>query len=332
MKIAQWAAALAMACGLSIGTAHAQAKIEIIMTNEVASTHWKTSEMQQYADLLAKNSGGRITAKVFAASQLYNDRDAVAALGTGAVHITWPASVNLEAIDQRVGMLILPFVMSDEQMMKPAFAKDITKLVSSFTEPKNIEVLALLRTSDLFFLFKDRPIRKVADLKGQKVRVTGGRIQSDIIRAYGGSPISIAASEMSMALATGAIDGIVTSGSAWARIVGNTAKQGSLIPGLGLLTYAVAVDKKWLDGLAAEDQKIIRDTMAEFAATQWAQAIKKDHEEIDVMVKQGGTFWAANAEEAAPFRKAVESVAKGFESRYPDAMKAHSEIVKRHGG
>lgn len=50
------------------------------------------------------------------------------------------------------------------------------------------------------------------------------------------------------------------------------------------------------------------------------------------MVKQGGTFWAANAEEAAPFRKAVESVAKGFESRYPDAMKAHSEIVKRHGG
>src|SRR5690606_417628 len=231
------------------------------MTNEVAATHWKTSEMKQYADMLAKNSGGRITAKVFSASQLYNDRDAVAALGTGAVHITWPASVNLEAIDQRVGMLILPFVMSDEQMMQPGFAKDLTKLVSSFTEPKNIEVLALLRTTDLFFLFKDRPIRKIADLKGQKVRVTGGRIQSDIIRAYGGSPISIAASEMSMALATGAIDGIVTSGSAWARIVGITAKQASLVPGMGLLTYAVAVDKKWLDGLAAEDQKIIRDTM-----------------------------------------------------------------------
>jgi C4-dicarboxylate-binding protein DctP len=332
MKVAQWTAALAMACGLSIGTAHAQAKIEIIMTNEVAATHWKTSEMKQYADMLAKNSGGRITAKVFPSSQLYNDRDAVGALGTGAVHIVWPASVNLEAIDQRVGMLILPFVMSDEQMMKPGFAKDLTKLVSSFTEPKNIEVLALLRTTDLFFLFKDRPIRKIADLKGQKVRVTGGRIQSDIIRAFGGSPISIAASEMSMALATGAIDGIVTSGSAWARIVGITAKQGSLVPGLGLLTYAVAVDKKWLDGLAPEDQKIIRDTMSEFAATQWAQAVKKDHEEIEVMVKKGGTFWAANAEEAAPFRKAVEGVVKGFESRYPDAMKAYAEIVKRHGG
>ncbi len=331
-RIALSAAALAVACGLAAGQAHAQDKLEIIMTNEVAATHWKTTEMNQYAEILAKKSNGRITAKVFPASQLYNDRDAVAALGTGAVHITWPASVNLEAIDQRVGLLILPFVLSDELMMKPAFAKDVTKLVSSFTEPKNIEVLALLRTTDLFFLFKDRPIRKLADLKGQKVRVTGGRIQSDIIRAYGGSPTSIAASEMSMALATGAIDGIVTSGSAWARIVGITAKQASLVPGLGLLTYAVAVDKKWLAGLSAEDQTIIRDSMAEFAATQWAQAIRKDREEIDLMVKQGGTYWAANAEEAAPFRKAVESVVQGFEGRFPDAMKAYNEIVKRHGG
>jgi C4-dicarboxylate-binding protein DctP len=325
-------AALAVAGALMAGPAWGQAKIEIIMTNEVAATHWKTSEMNQFAEMLAKKSNGRITAKVFASSQLYNDRDAVAALGTGAVHMTWPASVNLESIDQRVGLLILPFLLSDEQMLKPAFAKDITKLVSSFTEPKSIEVLALLRTTDLFFLFKDRPIRKLADLKGQKVRVTGGRIQSDIIRAFGGSPISIAASEMSMALATGAIDGIVTSGSAWARIVGKTAKQASLIPALGLLTYTVAVDKKWLDGLAPEDQKIIRDTMAEFASTQWAQAIKKDHEEIDVMVKEGGTFWAANAEEAAPFRKAVESVVKTFEARFPDAVKAYDEIAKRHGG
>src|SRR5690606_6072957 len=110
-------AALGVAGALTTGPALSQAKIEIIMTNEVASTHWKTTEMNQYAEMLAKKSNGRITAKVFPASQLYNDRDAVAALGTGAVHMTWPASVNLESIDQRVGLLILPFALSDERMM-----------------------------------------------------------------------------------------------------------------------------------------------------------------------------------------------------------------------
>ena len=312
-------------------TGRAQA-LEVIMTNEVAANHWKTTEMNQFAEALAKRSNGRITAKVFPASQLYNDRDAVAALGTGAVHMTWPASVNLEPIDQRLGMLILPFVLNDETMLKPAFAQDFAKLVSSFTEPKNIEVMAILRSADIFFLFKERPIRQVADLKGQKVRVTGGRILSDLMRSLGASPTSIAASEMSMALATGAIDGILTSGSAWARIVGPSAKQGSLIPGMSLLAYTVAVDKKWLDGLSSEDQRVIRETMAEFAATQWAQAIEKDREEIEVMVKQGGTFWKANAEQMAPFKKAVESVNKSFAERYPDAMKAYEDIVKRHGG
>lgn len=326
----RWLMSLCLAAVvLMSGRGHA---LELIMTNEVAASHWKTSEMNQFAEALAKRSNGRITGKVFPASQLYNDRDAVGALGTGAVHMVWPASVNLEPIDQRVGMLILPFVLNDDIMLKPAFARDFAKLISSFTEPKGIEMLAILRTADIFFLFKERPIRQVSDLKGQKVRVTGGRILSDLMRALGASPVSIAASEMSMALATGAIDGILTSGSAWARIVGASAKQASLVPGMSLLTYTVAVDKKWLDGLPPDDRRDIVDTMAEFASTQWAQAIEKDREEVDVMVKQGGTYWMANKEQAEPFKKAAESVTKTFSDRYPDAIKAYQELVKRHGG
>jgi C4-dicarboxylate-binding protein DctP len=326
----RWLMGLCLATMLMMGSP-GQA-LELIMTNEVAASHWKTSEMNQFAEALAKRSNGRITAKVFPASQLYNDRDAVGALGTGAVHMVWPASVNLEPIDQRVGMLILPFVLSDEIMLKPAFAKEFAKLISSFTEPKGIEMMAILRTADIFFLFKDRPIRQVSDMKGQKVRVTGGRILSDLIRALGASPVSIAASEMSMALATGAIDGILTSGSAWARIVGPSAKQASLVPGMSLLTYTVAVDKTWLDALPSEDRQVIVDTMAEFASTQWAQAIEKDREEVEVMVKQGGTYWKANKEQTEPFKKAAQGVTQTFIDRYPDAMKAYQDLVKRHGG
>jgi C4-dicarboxylate-binding protein DctP len=229
-------------------------------------------------------------------------------------------------------MLILPFVLSDEIMLKPAFARDFAKLISSFTEPKGIEMLAILRTADIFFLFKERPIRQVSDLKGQKVRVTGGRILSDLMRALGASPVSIAASEMSMALATGAIDGILTSGSAWARIVGPSAKQASLVPGMSLLTYTVAVDKKWLDGLPPDDRRDIVETMVEFASTQWAQAIEKDREEVEVMVKQGGTYWKATKEQTEPFKKAAESVVKTFFDRYPEAVKAYQDLVNRHGG
>lgn len=302
------------------------------MTNEVSASHWKTTEMNQFAETLSRRSNGRIQGKVFPASQLYNDRDAVGALGTGAVHMVWPVSVNLETVDQRVGLVSLPFALTDELMLRPGFAKDFASLISSFTEPKNIQVMALLRTSDIFFLFKDKPIRQVGDLKGQKIRVTGGRILLDLMRAYGASPVSMAASEMSMALATGTIDGIFTSAAGWSQIVGTTAKQGSLIPAMSLLTYSVAVDKKWLDGLPAEDRKIIEEAMAEFASTQWEQAIKKDEEEIQLMVKQGGTFWKADKQQAEPFRKASEGVVKTFTDRYGPAMQAYQALLQRHGG
>ena len=323
-----------LSCGVVAGALAALASsavaLEVIMTNEVAASHWKTTEMNQFAETLVRRSNGRIQAKVFPASQLYNDRDAVAALGTGAVHIVWPVTVNLETIDQRVGVATLPFALTDELMMKPAFAKDFATLISSFVEPRNIRVLAILRTSDALFIFKDRPIRQVADLKGQKIRVTGGRILLDLIRAYGASPISMAASEMSMALATGTIDGIFTSAAGWSQIVGTTAKQGSLIPGMSLLTYAVAVDKKWLEGLPEEDRRIIEEAMAEFAATQWEQAIRKDQEEIDLMVKQGATFWKATKEQVEPFRKAAEGVVKTFADRQGAAVQAYQGLVQRY--
>jgi TRAP-type C4-dicarboxylate transport system substrate-binding protein len=328
--IAPTIAVLAALLTLGLGHAPRALALEIIMTNEVAVGHWKTTEMNQFAETLAKRSNGRITAKVFPASQLYNDRDAVAALGTGAVHMVWPVTVNLETIDPRIGVATVPFVVTDELMAKPAAAAEFAQLLSSFVEVKNIRILAVLRTSDVFFLFRDRPIRQIADLRDQKIRVTGGRILQDLIRAYGANPISMAASEMAMALTTGAIDGIVTSAAGWSQIVGKSAKQASNIPGLTLLTYSVAVDKAWLEKLPAPDRAIVESAMAEFASTQWAAALKKDQEEIDAMVAQGGTYWRANAEQAEPFRRAAEPVVKSFSERFPDAIAAYRGIAARH--
>lgn len=326
---ALFAAALAAALA-AFGPGRSAEALEIVLTNEVAATHWKTTEMTQFGETLARRSNGRIKVKLFPASQLYNDRDALAALGTGAVHMVWPVTVNLEPIDGRIGLVTLPFALTDDLMMRPGFAKDFAGLISSYVEPKNMRVLAILRASDAMFLFRDKAVRQVSDVKGQKVRVTGGRVLLDLLRAYGASPISMPASEMSMALATGTIDGIFTSAAGWSQIVGLSAKQASLVPGMSLLTYAVATDKAWFDALPAEDRRLIEEAMAEFASTQWAQAIKKDEEEIQSMVKQGATYWTASKAEAEPFRKAAEGVVKSFGERQAGAMADYQALVRKH--
>ncbi len=77
--------------------------------------------------------------KVFPAGQQYNDQDAMAALGTGAVHMVWPVAVRLETIDPRTGVMNLPFAISDEQMENQCFNNGITQLMSSYVEPHNLK-------------------------------------------------------------------------------------------------------------------------------------------------------------------------------------------------
>lgn len=60
---------------------------QMVLPNEVPATHWKTKYMNDFADEVKKRTNGALVVKVFPASQLYNDQDALAALGTGAVHM-----------------------------------------------------------------------------------------------------------------------------------------------------------------------------------------------------------------------------------------------------
>src|SRR5690606_37197516 len=143
-------------------------------------------------------------------------------------------------------------------------------------EPRGIQVLGFLRTAVLIFLMKDRDIQRVADLKGQKVRVIGGQIMLDAMRTVQASPISMSASEMSAALSQGAIDGAMTSPAGWVDVLGNTARYATLSPGMGLATSAVTVEKPWLDALPEAQRKTINDVLAEIIVRQWQETVAKD--------------------------------------------------------
>ncbi|EWY39096.1 hypothetical protein N825_08820 [Skermanella stibiiresistens SB22] len=131
---------------------------EMVMTNEIATTHWTAQAMEHYAAQLKERSGGRIVPKIYHAGTLLKDKEAVAALGTGAVHMVWPVSVQLESLAPKYGVVNLPFMITDELMLKPGAADEIAALLSKNVEDLGIQVMGLMRTADLIFLAKDKEI------------------------------------------------------------------------------------------------------------------------------------------------------------------------------
>lgn len=318
-------AMVAVALGCLASTASAA---DLVLPSEVAATHWKTGYMNKFAEEVKRRTGGAVNVKVFPAGQLYNDQDAMAALGTGAVHMVWPVAVRLETVNPSTGVINLPFAISDEQMLNKCFSSGVTKLVSSYIEPRNLKVLGFLRTSDLLFVLRDRDVKKMEDLKGTKVRVTGGRVFLDVMRSIGTSPVSMAASEMSTALSQGAIDGVFTSPAGWAEMIGMTAKYAWYVPGLSVATYAVVVDKGWLEALPAEQSKAVTDAIADIAAHQWMEAIEEDKKMISKMTNQGAVYRTADQAEIARWKAQAAPVTKSFNEKYADPAKKMADLSK----
>ena len=312
-----------------VALAPAARAADLVLPSEVAASHWKTKYMNQFADEVKRKTSGALNVKVFPGSQLYNDQDAMAALGTGSVQMVWPVAVRLETIDPRTGIINLPFALSDEMMLNRCFNDELTKMISSYVEPRKLQVLGFLRTSDLMFTFKDRDVQKLEDMRGAKIRVTGGRVFQDVMKSFNTSPVSMAASEMSTALSQGAIDGVFTSPAGWAEMIGMTAKYAWYVPGMSVATYAIIVDKPWLDGLPAAQKKAITDTMQEIAGRQWNEAIEEDKKLIQKMTSQGAVFRTASAAEVKRWREKAAPVNKTFTDKYAETAQQLAAIEKR---
>ncbi|MDD1510363.1 TRAP transporter substrate-binding protein DctP [Pseudomonas sp. CNPSo 3701] len=320
-------AATAASCTLALAPAAFSA--ELVLPNEVAASHWKTGYMNEFAERVGERTQGALEVKVFPASQLYNDQDALAALGTGAVQMVWPVSVRIETIDPRLGAINLPFTLTDKLMNNQCYAKGLTELMSSYVEPRQLKILGLLRAADLFFIMSRRDVKQIADFKGSKIRVIGGRVFLDTIRGLQASPVSMPASEMSTALGQGAIDGVFTSAGGWAEMIGQTGKHAYYVPNFSLTTYAVVVDKVWFDGLSQAEQEAVTSSMDEITSKQWKEVVVEDQKLIDKMVAGGATFTQATAEESKAYQQIAENNKEVFAKAHPEVLPAMDAIEAR---
>lgn len=304
-----------IAVALVTTAAHAK---NIVVTSEIPITTNPSPTIEKFLKLVKERSKGEFTGNHYPASQLYNDRDALAAIGTSAVQMVWPVSSRLEQIDERLGIISLPFTIGLEEMTNQCFVDAFANDMSEYIEPKGMKILGFARTADLVFIMRDKNIINADDLKNQKIRVIGGKVMLDSMRKVGASPVSMAASEMSAALAQGAIDGVLSSPAGWHDVLGTTAKHTTLVPGLGLATSAVVVDKSWYDGLSENLRDIFDTTLAEVLKEQWIETIEKDKELIEAMVSKGGTYHEMSPEQTEIVKEHFSSVSQNFAVQYPD--------------
>lgn len=306
-------------------------KHKIIMSHELPESFFKHEYMVKFKDIVEEKTDNRVEVEIYPAGQLFTDSEAIEALGTGAVHMTWPVSVNLENLNQEYSVVSLPFALDDDNFLKsPEYRQELTNLLSSFVEDQGIKVLGLMRTAEGIILTRDKEIKTMEDMKGLKIRSVGGQIATDLMKSFDATAIAMPATEIATSLSQGVIDGVNTSPDGWKDVVGSVAKHGLVVPNMQIFTYSIAADKAWFDSLPEDIQDLIIETINDLTGEQWQESIDLDKKYIDYTKKEFGTVHFIPEQEVGEWKKTVEPVIDNFRKQFPKAIKKFEELNEKY--
>jgi TRAP-type C4-dicarboxylate transport system substrate-binding protein len=205
MKLKQILAGLAVT--LAAG-AFAQTKWDLPAAYPASNFH--TENLEQFAKDVDKNSGGKLKITVHANASLYKAPEIKRAVQQGQAQLGEILLVNFENENPLYGLDGVPFLATgygDAMKLYKAQKPALEKLLAS-------QGMRLLYTVPWppQGIYTNRTLNSAADMKGLKWRAYSPAT-AKIAELVGAQPVTVQASEVSQALATGVVDSYMSSGS-----------------------------------------------------------------------------------------------------------------------
>jgi len=165
-----------------------------------------------------------------------------------------------------------------------------------------------------------RPIKKVEDLQGLKIRTPSGDAWTLTFRAVGANPTPIDISELYSALQQGVVDGqenpydnmLVRKFYQVQKYLSNT---GHFFDWAGYM-----VNKEAFEKLNADQQKAVRTALFSAIAVQRAISDRENKTALDGLIKGGMKYDPLSPDELAKFREATKPVYVELRKRLGDKV------------
>jgi C4-dicarboxylate-binding protein DctP len=277
------------------------APIIIKFSHVVANNTPKGAAALKFAQLAAKYTHNRVKVQVYPNSTLYKDGEEMNAIQLGSVQMLAPSLSKFGPLGAReFEVFDLPFLFSNEAALHRVEDGPIGKGLMQKLQPKGIVGLAYWDNG-----FKDftsnKPIAKLSDYRGQKMRIQSSKLLEAQMRALGVMPQVMAFSEVYTGLQTGVVDGTENTPSNTYTQKVNEVQKYMALTNHGYIGYGVIVNKKFWDGLPADIRSELTRAMNEATAFERASADRDNSQALAAIKKAGHTrvFNVAPSELAA---------------------------------
>ena len=213
-----------------------------------------------YKEDVEKASGGRIEVQIYPNSQLGPIPREIEGVQLGNIQGYIGPVDFFVGVDPRFGVFSTPMLFRDDAnaaatIHDPAVEKAMLALVA----PKRMVGIATLSLGAADYGAK-RPIMRLADFSGKKLRINGTELERQKMAKLGATGVGMPLSEVVPALDQGTIDGTISGLSVFVAFKMNDLLKVITVTNDTFINSIAVVSKVWLDTLPADLQKIVLDT------------------------------------------------------------------------
>jgi tripartite ATP-independent transporter DctP family solute receptor len=298
----------------------------------LAKDHPLGQGAQKFSDLVGQKSGGKMKVSLFPGAVLGGDPQNLSAVRGGTLDFTSMATGLLAGIDKQFMVFDFPFLFNNAQ---EAYALSDGPVGQRLLGGLSEHGLIGLGIWDLGFrnmTNSKRPIAKVEDLQGLKLRVIASPIYLDMFNTLGANPVPMTFGEVYGALESRAIDGQdnpvgVIESAKFAEVQKFMSLTRHVYTGMPFL-----MSKKTWDSMSAAERKIITDSAAEAKDEERKLSQAKELQSIDALRKSMQVNEVAPAE-LTRLRQKVAPVVEKFSKEVGDTtmQQVNAELTRLRG-
>jgi TRAP-type transport system periplasmic protein len=298
---------LALTALAAIAAAQAQTRT-IKFANQNAKGHPIVLGMEKFGEIVEAKSGGRLKVTVFPGGALGSDQANLSALQGGTLEMASMNSGIFASIVKDFAVYDFPFLFSNPKEVAAVVDGPVGQALHAKLEEKGLIGLTYYELGFRQITNSKRPINKVEDIAGLKLRVIPNPINIDWVNALGANPTPLPFPELYAALEQHAVDG---QENPVATIQG--AKLFEVQKHMVLTNHqynpqSVVVSKKFWDSLSPADRKILQDAAVESARFQREQSRSAAAGILDSLKKAGMQVTELPPAEMAKLRDKIKPV------------------------
>jgi TRAP-type transport system periplasmic protein len=318
-------AALATVCIAAPAAAQVTMKIGTATINDVQHEYAK-----RFAAEMDKRASGKVKVEVYPAEQLGSNPRMIEGLSLGTVEGLIGPPEFMVGVDPRFQIMGAPGLVTDmEHAAKLAADAEFRRALFSFGEAKGIKGIGLVMYGPNSYATR-RPVRKLADFQGMKIRIFASPMHTLAMEKLGATGVPMIPSEALQAIACGAIDGNRTGMTLFVAFkYYDVVKSATQIDGDAFIFSEFCVGKAWFERLPVDLQKTMLEaaTAVERELAPWT--MEQNRKAEAAWKERGAELIRITGAEQAEFQKRMRSVGEEVVQKNPRIKDAYELMVKR---